>query len=435
MIEKTTPQPDSLENRKLRIFNRLNRLGLATGLLLPLVGLLNDDPLPPIAWLVACSPALISGLVLWLNRLGRKTTALMIYFTLYPLLSSLVYAADLDLGIELFFILYAILSVFFLPRIWQAVFCGSISALCYLLVFVLKKDYSLHLASFNYSFYVFNHLLAMFFIFYALYLVKKENTGYQRELVMANMQANQQKLVLEQQSTHLNELNNLKNKLFSVIAHDLRTPIYGLKNLFQNIEKYDLPAEEMKLMVPDINQELRFASSLMENLLQWAKTQMQAAAASPESLNLGLLAGEIVGQLRLQAASKAIHIENNLAEHHFAWADKEMTNVVLRNLVSNALKFTPEEGLVQLGVRDLDGRVEVFVKDNGAGISKAALLKLEENNFYTTPGTSNEHGTGLGLMLCREFLHRNGGSLTIQSEEGVGSEFAFTLPKSQFQEA
>lgn len=422
---------DSFEDRKLKVFNQLNRLGLATGLVLPLAGLLSNDPLPPIAWLVAFSPAVISGLVLWLNREGHKIFALMAYFTLYPILSSLVYAADMDLGIELFFILYAVLSVFFLPKIWQAVICGSISAVCYLLVFVLNNNYSLYLSSFNFPFYVFNHLLAMFFIFYALYLIKKENTGYQKELLTANLQMQQQKQTLEQQSSRLNDLNNLKNKLFSVIAHDLRTPLYGLKNLFSNIEKYNMPAEEIKWMVPDINQELRFATSLMENLLQWAKSQMQSAAAEPEHLNLGYLTEEVMGQLRLQAVSKSIRVENTLSEVHFAWADREMTNVVLRNLVSNALKFTPKDGHVLLGARDLGNHIEVFVKDNGAGISQSNLHKLEENNFYTTQGTAKEQGTGLGLMLCREFLHRNGGYLTIKSVEGEGSEFAFTLPKGE----
>lgn len=165
MNQILTPHAITYEQRKMKIFNRLNWLGLLTGLFLPLAGLYNNNSLPPVAWLVAASPAIISSLVIWLNTTGRKSHALMVYFTLYPLLSSLVYAADMDLGIELFFILYAVLSVFYLPRIGQAVFCGCISALSYLVVYVLKKDYTLHLSTFNYPFYVFNHLLAMFFIF------------------------------------------------------------------------------------------------------------------------------------------------------------------------------------------------------------------------------------------------------------------------------
>lgn len=142
-----------------------------------------------------------------------------------------------------------------------------------------------------------------------------------------------------------------------------------------------MSADEIKLMVPDINQELRFITSLLENLLQWAKSQMQAACAEPEVLNLGLLTEEVMGQLRLLASNKAIRIENNLSHRHFAWADRKMTNVILRNLVSNALKFTPEQGLVQLGAREHDRHIEIYIKDNGAEMSRATLENWRKTHF------------------------------------------------------
>jgi signal transduction histidine kinase len=420
---------DSLEVRKMRIFNRLNWMGLLTGIFLPITGLLNNDELPLIAWIVACSPAFISGAVLIFNFYQKSTTALMIYFTCYPVLSTMVYAADLDLGIELFFILYGVLSVFFLPKLWQAIFCGAIAAICYIVVYVLKRDYTTELSNLNYPFFIGNHLLALFFIFYALYLIKKENTGYQAELIEFNERIQAQKKLVEQQSAQLSDLNTLKNKLFSVIAHDLRTPMYALKNLFRNIEQYDLPAEEVKMMIPDINQEMQFTTNLMENLLQWAKSQLQSATTHPEELNMALLTQEVVGLVRLQASSKSIELRNELNKEELVWADKDMTQMVLRNLVSNALKFTPDNGLVEIGARELESHIEIYVKDNGKGMSPETLEKLEENAFFTTQGTNNEAGTGIGLMLCREYLHRNGGWLSIHSELGEGSEFSFTLPK------
>lgn len=352
-VESAEIAVDPLEIRKMRIFNRLNWLGLLTGLCLPVAGMLNNDRLPLVAWIVACSPAFISGAVLLFNNYGKTTTALMTYFTCYPVLSTMVYAADLDLGIELFFVLYGVLSVFFLPKIWQAIFCGAIAAVCYILVYVLKRDYSIQLFTINYPFFIVNHLLALFFIFYALYLIKKENTGYQQELLQSNQKLQAKKKLVEQQSAQLSDLNTLKNKLFSVIAHDLRTPMYALKNLFRNIEQYDMPAEEVKMMIPDINQEMQFTTNLMENLLQWAKSQLQAAAAHPEELNLAMLTQEVVGQVRLQASGKSIQVKNRLQENKLVWADKDMTQLVLRNLVTNALKFTPENGQVEIGSREL----------------------------------------------------------------------------------
>jgi two-component system sensor histidine kinase/response regulator len=105
-------------------------------------------------------------------------------------------------------------------------------------------------------------------------------------------------------------------------------------------------------------------------------------------------------------------------------------NLVLRNLLSNAIKFTPQQGTIEVGVNQLNSFVEVYVQDSGTGISKEALLKINENNFYTTKGTASESGTGLGLMLCKEFLAKNGGQMHIESEIGKGSVFSFTLPRS-----
>jgi two-component system, sensor histidine kinase and response regulator len=107
-----------------------------------------------------------------------------------------------------------------------------------------------------------------------------------------------------------------------------------------------------------------------------------------------------------------------------------MINLVLRNLLSNAIKFTPQMGSIELGVNDFEDFVEVYVQDSGAGISKDALKKINANNFYTTKGTASESGTGLGLMLCKEFLAKNGGHMHIESEVGSGTIFSFTLPKT-----
>ena len=402
---------------------------MITGILLPLAGLFNNDDLPLIAWVVACSPAFIGGTVLLLNYLKRYSAALMAYFTLYPLVSTLVYAANLDLGIELFFILYGALAVFFIPKMKNALLCCLLSALSYFVVFVLRQQYSFELAITNYPFYAFNQALSLAFIFYALYLIKKENTSYQTELIKAYKDLELKKQQVEQQTGQLSDLNILKNKLFSVIVHDLRMPIYALKSLFKNMDAYDMPADEIKMMVPEIYQELQAATNLMENLLQWSKSQLEAASTYPEALNLQVLTEQVIGQLNLQAKAKNIVIDSKLDLNESPWADKDMTTMVLRNLVSNAVKFTPLHGKVSIGTRDLGAHIEIYVKDNGKGMSGEILEKLQSEAFYSTAGTAKEPGTGLGLMLCKEYLARNGGRLSIQSELGRGSVFSFNLPK------
>lgn len=170
---------DDYEKRKLGIFNQLNFFGLIFGILLPIMGLFGNETLPALAWVVAFSPAMISILVLLCNHYLMHEFGTLCYFVMYPILTAMVYAASFDVGLELFFILYGVLSVFFLQRFIYIVFAFTLSMLCYFRVFVFPKDYLYLLQQTNFSFYVFNHLLAAGFIFYALFLIKKENTQYQ----------------------------------------------------------------------------------------------------------------------------------------------------------------------------------------------------------------------------------------------------------------
>jgi signal transduction histidine kinase len=283
----------------------------------------------------------------------------------------------------------------------------------------------------------------MFLIFCGLLLIKNENTRYQEQsrdknwqLRRSNLKVLRQKAditgkatLLEEQTQQLTELNSLKNKLFSVIAHDLKAPLYALRNLFRNVELYDLPGDEIKRLVPEVINELTYTTGLMENLLQWAKSQMQAEAVRPQLLDIAGIAKEVLQLLRLQADAKKIYIDSKIEHPIFVYADKDMVNLVLRNLLSNAIKFTPAEGLIFLDARELRSSIEISVQDTGMGISREGLQRLMEHNYYSTRGTRGEAGTGLGLMLCKEFLSRNGGQMNIQSEPGKGSIFSFTLPK------
>jgi two-component system, sensor histidine kinase and response regulator len=313
----------------------------------------------------------------------------------------------------------------------------------YFVLSVLLKDFIYEVKKENRILYFFNHLLALGFIFYGLYLIKKENAGYQikilskqRALHHKNMEIEKQSQIIEEkakllevQKTELAELNHLKTRVFSVISHDLKSPLYAMRNLFKNIHQKNMPATQIKAMVPEVLMDLNYTIGLMENLLQWSKTQMQSNIVKPEEIDIAKIIHEVMNLMRLQAEAKQIYVESKNGQSVFAFADKDMINLVLRNLLSNAIKFTPQMGSIELGVNDFEDFVEVYVQDSGAGISKEALKKINANNFYTTKGTASESGTGLGLMLCKEFLAKNGGHMHIESEVGNGTIFSFTLPK------
>ena len=439
-----TKTMDDYDKRKLGIFNQLNFFQLITGIVVPIAGLCSQGTLPIQTWIASSTPAFISILVLFLNSYRRYDAALICYFILYPVVTSTVYMGGMNLGVELSFILYGILSVFFIQQISHMLFSVSLSMISYFMLAVVLKNYQYQLATSNYFFYLFNQILAIIFIFYGLFLIKKENSDYQfsilsksRDLHKKNLEIQIQKTeigekasLLEKQTKELTDLNSLKNKLFSVIAHDLKTPMYALRNLFRNMQQQDIPATEIKTMIPDVVNDLNYTTGLMENLLQWAKSQMQSDAMRPQTVDVSKITAEVLQLLRLQAEAKQIYVESKVDSPIYAFADKDMINLVLRNLLSNAIKFTPEQGHISVGINEMSSFVEVFVQDSGTGISNEALQKIQQNDYFTTKGTASESGTGLGLMLCKEFLAKNGGQMHIESELGKGSVFSFTLPRS-----
>ena len=442
-----TAAMEDYEKRKMSLFNQLNFLGMAAGLVLALIGLFSNDHLPPLVWFVTFSPVAIGIIVLWLSFEGYNEVSRLVYFSLYPFVTCLVYLGKVDVGIELFFLIYLVMSVFFLQQVISLIFSFIWSASCYLLAAVMPHEHYFQLAKVNYGFYVFNQALALFFILYALTLIKKENGNYQfsllvksRELHARNLEVERQRqeiaekaALLEKQTRELTELNQVKNKLFSVIAHDLKTPMYGLRNLFYNMQQHKLPAKEIKEMLPGITNELTYTTNLMDNLLQWAKTQMTNAAVEPEVLDIQTMIRDVLQLLRWQADNKKVYLETKVKQPLYCYADREMVNLVLRNLLSNAIKFTPSKGTVLVGATERRSCVEVFVEDTGVGMSDDHLSQLFSDIYYTTRGTNSETGTGLGLKLVKEFLERNGGQIQVSSKPGKGSVFTFTLPRYQEQ--
>ena len=440
-----TTDLDDYEKRKLAIFNQLNFFQLLTGVVIPFLALFSSKKIPVQGLSTSILPAFISLSVLMLNFFRKYQSALLCYFILYPVFTCFIYINGFDLGIELAFVLYGILSVFFLQDIGYMLFAISLSMVSYFILSIAWKDYRYQLELYNYKGYLINHAVSIIYIFYGLYLIKRENAEYQLgmtikndELLNKNAEIEDQKKeilqkakLLEKQTNELNELNKVKDKLFSIISHDLKTPMYALQNLFVSAKNLDLPAEEIKSLIPAVVNELNYTTALLENLLQWAKSQMQAGHIIPQVIDVRKIINDTVQLLHLQAEEKKITIEARTDGPALAWADNNMISLVIRNLLSNAIKFTPHNGQIIVGVHESRLGIEVIVHDTGIGISRETMAKINSNNFYTTNGTHNEQGTGLGLTLCKEFLEKNGGRLVVETEPGHGSIFSFTLPAAK----
>jgi two-component system, sensor histidine kinase and response regulator len=426
---------DELERGKLRVFNQLNFFQFITGIVVPLVSFFGNSQFPIPAFLVASLPAWVNLVVLFLNFYLRYEAGMITYFILYPLLTSIVYMSGMNLGVELYFFLNGILAVFFLPMISQMLFSVGLSMISYFVLVVINKEYNYQLHTSNFFLYLFNQGTAIVFIFYALFLIKKENNLYQfgilttnKALQEKNEKIEKQKREIEQKAAELSELNLLKNKLFSVISHDMKTPMYALRNLFRSMQQQNMSGREIKAIIPDVVTDLNYTTGLMENLLHWVKGQMHTASIVPSELNMAEITDEAIHIHQLQASTKKISISREMDKPYIVCADKDMVTMVIRNLLSNAIKFTPENGEIIIRLKNETPFCRVSIIDNGIGMDTEVMLKIHENNYYSTNGTASENGTGLGLMLCKDFLSKNGGELLIESEPGKGSVFSFTLP-------
>ncbi|MBN2383086.1 tetratricopeptide repeat-containing sensor histidine kinase [bacterium] len=263
-----------------------------------------------------------------------------------------------------------------------------------------------------------------------------------RHFKKMNAQVSQQNELIVKQNMDLEELIAERNRFFSVIAHDLRNPltsIIGYSDLLLTL--YDQLTEQEKkdnLLILKISTEQ--THSLIINLLQWAYSQTGKLGFAPENLRLDQIIQENINLLTLQAENKDIKILYEHTVEEMVYADSDMVNTIIRNLLSNAIKFSYPHSVIKLScevVHDQDAiregpMMEIAITDHGVGINaenQAILFKVGERTI--SPGTNNETGSGLGLILCQEFVSKNGGTIRVQSEPGQGSRFSFTLPLAQ----
>jgi signal transduction histidine kinase len=239
---------------------------------------------------------------------------------------------------------------------------------------------------------------------------------------------------IKSQTKELKELNDVKNHLFSIISHDLRGPINSLHGIISLHEMDQMSNDEMERLMPRVAHQFKHTSNLLTNLLSWSRSQLDGYQTEPETFDIKKLATDILPTATHQAENKNIAVMNNIDHHMSVYADRSMIELVLLNLLSNAVKFTPEQGRIELSANQVDNRVEICVSDSGVGIPEDKIkLLLKDDIFYSTEGTQDEKGTGLGLMLCQDFIERNNGTMDIQSTTGSGSTFRFSIPAAKMQ--
>lgn len=234
---------------------------------------------------------------------------------------------------------------------------------------------------------------------------------------------------LQHKNAELAQLNGIKAKLLSVISHDIRSPLNSLRGMLMLVDLGHISAQEFKQdFLARINESVDRTLEFADNLLFWAKNQMEGMTATPEVFGVGTLVADVLALYGPQAEKKGIALAATVDAALAAYADPEMIRTVLRNLLSNALKFTPPQGSVTLTATPGEALITLRVQDTGVGMNAETLAQLFTADQKSTPGTADERGAGVGLILCRDFVERNGGTLWVESEPGKGSTFCFTLP-------
>ncbi len=258
-------------------------------------------------------------------------------------------------------------------------------------------------------------------------LVNVFRSGQRR--IRINKQLLEHQEEVKRRSHELEQLNEVKDKFFSFISHDLRSPMNALSGILDLMDSDRIKPEEFARLNKELRKQFDHTKTLINNLLDWALLQMDKLKLQPEKFELQKLVDEnfkLLGSLHL----KEINMVNSVAPNTLGYGDLNMVNLVTRNLLLNGIKFTENGGTVEVAAREEGNELVISIRDTGIGISpEIQKILFDKTAGYTTRGTANEKGTGLGLILCKEFVEKNGGRIWLESQVGKGSTFFFTIKK------
>lgn len=263
-----------------------------------------------------------------------------------------------------------------------------------------------------------------------IYLKRKNTIKYTQELEAKNEQIQLQNNAILEQTQHLEEINKAKDRLFSIVSHDLKDSISSIKGFLDLLKEDSISRDEFNELIPELSENANNASLLLYNLLNWSKSQMQNLEPNPELFNIQEVFHNKISLVEPKIEQKRIVLIDE-SQRDFIYADKSMIEIVIQNLITNAVKFSKVGDIITISNRDQNGKSIICVEDTGVGMSKENLNKIFKGQNFTTVGTKNEKGTGLGLTICKELVELNKGRIWVESTQNVGSKFYVELPKAK----
>ena len=275
-------------------------------------------------------------------------------------------------------------------------------------------------------------ILAMVVTSVVYYKQKRKHQAINLMLEEKNHEVLSQKASINEQAEKLNELNILKDRLISILAHDLRAPLSTLRGLFALLQDDSITHQQLVAMIPTVLKRLEYTSDFLDTLLSWINSQMENFDSSVKNFSVKEIVSREIESYHEQAALKGIELMSNISPDLQASADPNSIRIVIRNLITNAIKFSGDSDTIEIFAENgNDHDIVIKVKDSGLGIAPEQLTKLFKSKVDSGTGTRNESGTGMGLLFCKDLVEKCNGRIWVTSQQGSGSEFTFTVPANQ----
>lgn len=407
---------------KIRIQN-LNRLCLAAGLVAWLMIPVLIDSIPAVIGVFLYGVCLVS---VYIFHYFRQFFAFNVFITFTLGFLNVMFAAGFEkrMGIEIHFIVTFVTILYNFTEHKMRLFNAVFTAFTFL-VAMYMQFYNIHffpaprLAP--YLFFI-NTILGLCFLYFIIVRFRTILQKSQQDIEKKNE-------LLEQQKIELQNSNNIKDKLFSIIGHDLRAPLISINGFLSLLEMDFLEEEERKMYILKLKNAISGSSETLDNLIAWYIQQQKNTDIKKEKISLNESINTVFNTLGILAEQKKIRISHDVPENVYVETSASFLPFMLRNLISNALKFTPKGGEVSVHLyKPSENEFWISVQDTGVGMSAEKCQKIFQFSENTsTLGTEREKGTGLGLPLCKEFAEKNGSRLWVESEQGKGSTFFFSL--------
>jgi signal transduction histidine kinase len=300
---------------------------------------------------------------------------------------------------------------------------------------MLKKEQLLHLATIKQQWaLVFGGaflLFSLFVVTVVMYRLYRRQQELYRQLNSKSEEVSLQNQIILEQNATLESLNGVKDKIFSAISHDLRSPMAILEGMLFLLRDDNITPEQFRYYTDELWRDMKNTAYMMDNLLQWASNQMKGIGVKADDFDITVLMKEEFELLKTLARQKDLQLVHQLNNPVMVYADPDMIRLVIRNLINNAIKFTPQGGIITVSGKCDTQMIELCIQDTGVGIASENMNRIFSNIYYSTVGTQNEKGCGLGLHLSKDFVERNHGKIWFISKAGKGTCFYFTIPLAE----